>query len=171
MRKNAVKKNPTVSEIEEAAKQIESLEFLKCIHFADTLIRYIEIVMKKDVVSRLQGQALRYMIISENNLTPTKLARMMYRSKHSMTKIIDNLEKQGLVVRDHTGKDRRVTYIKITPEGLNYVLQTYSKGELWGPEVLTCLKKDEQKQFLNMTERMRSRIVDIMNEIEITNGA
>jgi DNA-binding MarR family transcriptional regulator len=170
MRKNTTKRSPTESEIKSAAKQIESLEFLKCNHFADTLIRYVEIVMKRDVVSRLQGQALRHMIISENSLTPTKLSRLMYRSKHSMTKIIDNLEKQGLVVRDHTGKDRRVTYIKITSDGLNYVLETYSRGELLGPKILSCLTPDEQKQFLNMTERMRNRIVEIMNEIEIANG-
>lgn len=170
MRKNTSKKSPTLHEIKEAAKRIESLEFLRCNYFADTLIRYVEIVMKRDVVSRLQGQALRYMIISENSLTPTKLARMMYRSKHSMTKIIDNLEKQGLVVREHTGKDRRVTYIKITVDGLNYVLETYARGELLGPNILSCLKPDEKKQFLEMTERMRSRIVKVMGEIEISNG-
>ena len=111
MKKNIEKKQLTAEELEKTAKQIESLEFLNCIHFADTLIRYVEIVMKKDVVSRLQGQALRYLILSGNSMTPTRLARMMYRSKHSMTKIIDNLEKQELVTREHTGKDIGCSFV------------------------------------------------------------
>jgi DNA-binding MarR family transcriptional regulator len=122
--------------------------------------------MKKNVVSRLQGQALRYLILSGNNMTPTKLARLMYRSKHSMTKIIDNLEKQGLVVRDHTGKDRRVTNIKITAAGLDYVIQTYSSGESWGGKLLECFPPAEQKKFIDMTKTMREHIVDVMRDIK-----
>jgi DNA-binding MarR family transcriptional regulator len=166
MKKTSDKKQPHRDEIARVAKQIESFEFLNCMYFADTLIRYIEIVMKKDVVSRLQGQALRYLIISGNNMTPTRLAKLMYRSKHSMTKIIDNLEKQGLVVRDHTGKDRRVTNIKITSSGLDYVVKTYTSGEAWGQKLLSCLSPQEQKKFISMTKVMRENIVDIMRDFK-----
>ena len=166
MKKAVDNKQPNPDDITRVAKQIESFEFLNCMYFADTLIRYIEIVMKKDVVSRLQGQALRYLIISGNNMTPTKLARLMYRSKHSMTKIIDNLEKQGLVARDHTGKDRRVTNIKITSAGLNYVIQTYTSGESWGGKLLECFPPAEQKKFISMTKTMREHIVDVMCDLK-----
>lgn len=166
MKKAVDKKQPNREDIARVAKQIESYEFLNCMYFADTLIRYIEIVMKKNVVSRLQGQALRYLILSGNTMTPTKLARLMYRSKHSMTKIIDNLEKQGLVVRDHTGKDRRVTNIKITSTGLDYVVQTYSSGEAWGERLLDCFPPAEQKQFISMTKVMRENIVDVMRNLK-----
>jgi len=165
MRKKGEKTQPDRAEVADVAKQIETLEFLNCMYFADTLIRYIEIVMKKDVVSRLQGQALRYLILSGNNMTPTRLAKLMYRSKHSMTKIIDNLEKQGLVIRDHTGKDRRVTYIRITSAGLDYVMQTYTKGEEWGFKLLSILSPAEQKQFISVTKRMREKIVEIMRDL------
>ena len=166
MKKAVDNKQPNPDDITRVAKQIESFEFLNCMYFADTLIRYIEIVMKKDVVSRLQGQALRYLIISGNNMTPTKLARLMYRSKHSMTKIIDNLEKQGLVARDHTGKDRRVTNIKITAAGLDYVVQTYSSGEAWGEKLLDCFPPPEQKKFIDMTKVMRENIVNVMHDLK-----
>lgn len=166
MKKSIDKKQPQHSEITRIAKQIESFEFLNCMYFADTLIRYIEIVMKKDVVSRLQGQALRYLILSGNNMTPTRLAKLMYRSKHSMTKIIDNLEKQGLVIRDHTGKDRRVTNIKITSSGLDYVVKTYTSGEAWGQKLLSCFSPQEQKHFIDMTKTMRQNIVSIMRDLK-----
>lgn len=166
MKKATNKKQPHPDDIARVAKQIKSFEFLNCMYFADTLIRYIEIVMKKNVVSRLQGQALRYLILSGNSMTPTKLARLMYRSKHSMTKIIDNLEKQGLVVRDHTGKDRRVTNIKITSAGLDYVVQTYTSGEEWGGKLLDCFPPAEQKKFIAMTKTMRENIVSVISELK-----
>lgn len=166
MKKAIDKKQPHLHDIARVAKQIESFEFLNCMYFADTLIRYIEIVMKKNVVSRLQGQALRYLILSGNTMTPTKLARLMYRSKHSMTKIIDNLEKQGLVVRDHTGKDRRVTNIRITSAGLDYVVQTYTSGEAWGEKLLECFPPPEQKKFIDMTKIMRENIVNVMRDLK-----
>ena len=166
MKKAADKKLPNSDDVARVAKQIESFEFLNCMYFADTLIRYIEIVMKKNVISRLQGQALRYLVLSGNTMTPTKLARLMYRSKHSMTKIIDNLEKQGLVVRDHTGKDRRVTNIKITSSGLDYVVQTYSSGEEWGHKLLDCFPSPEQKKFISMTKTMRENIVSVIRDLK-----
>jgi DNA-binding MarR family transcriptional regulator len=38
-----------------------------------------------------------------------------------ITRLIDRLEKQGLVVRDRTNKDRRMSITKLTDKGLKFV--------------------------------------------------
>jgi DNA-binding MarR family transcriptional regulator len=165
MRKVTSRKQPRQDEIEKVANQIATTDFWLCVSFADTINRYIEITMEKDNLSRLQAVAMWSLILKGGKSTPTLLARMMFRSKHSMTKIIDNLEKEGLVVRDYTNKDRRVTYIKITSDGLEYVKQNFSKGNERAQKVMACLDITERKSLVNLTEKMRKKIATIINNL------
>ncbi len=166
MRKLINNKQPGLEDLKEVADQINKTEFWSCVSFSDTLSRYVEITMKIDNVSRLHGIAMYCLVLMGGSTTPTLLARKMFRSKHSMTKIIDSLEKEGLVMRDYTNKDRRVTYIKITADGLDYVRQNITnKGNKRAQEAISCLDKPEQKLLVGLMEKMRKNMTSIMNEL------
>lgn len=166
MRKLVNSKQPEASALEEVAEQILKTEFWACVSFSDTTSRYVEITMKIDNVSRLHGIAMYCLILMGGSSTPTQLARKMFRSKHSMTKIIDSLEKEGLVMRDYTNKDRRVTYIKVTADGLEYVRQNIAnKGNKRAHEAISCLDKADQKVLVGLMEKMRENMTDIMNNL------
>lgn len=68
----------------------------------------------------------------------------MLRSKHSITKIIDSLEKEGLVIRDFTNKDRRITFIKLTAAGLEHLKQRFVKGNECADKLMDILNAGEQ---------------------------
>jgi DNA-binding MarR family transcriptional regulator len=166
MRKLTSTKQPDTNEIKEVGVQISKAEFWSCISFSDTTSRYVETTMKIDNVSRLHGIAMYCLVIMGGSSTPTQLAKMMFRSKHSMTKIIDSLEAEGLVTRDYTDKDRRVTYIKLTNDGLEYVKQNISeKANKRAQEAIACLDKSEQKILVTLMEKMRKNMTLIMNEL------
>jgi DNA-binding MarR family transcriptional regulator len=170
MVKKAPKKQakiPTEEEIGEALLQVKETDFWLCVQFADTLLRYIEITMKQDsVVSRLQGSALYFLLLQGGVSTPTRLASNMFRSKHSVTKIIDSLEKEGLVVRDFTNQDRRVTSIKLTEAGLERVKQRFSRGNERARKVMDSLDTGEQKKLVVLMEKMRQRMTEILDALE-----
>jgi DNA-binding MarR family transcriptional regulator len=166
MKKENQTKSAGMAEVKEVARQIQPAEFWLCVQFADVLIRYLEITMKEDnVVSRLQGTAMYFLVLNGGRMTPTQMAKRILRSKHSVTKIIDSLEKEELIVRDYTDKDRRVTYIKITPAGLEYVKQRFNKGNVRAQNVLDCLDAGEQKLLIALTEKMRRKMISTINEI------
>jgi DNA-binding MarR family transcriptional regulator len=166
MRKLTTTKQPGIDDLKEVADQILKTEFWACVSFSDTTSRYVEITMKIDNVSRLHGIAMYCMVLMGGSTTPTQLAKYMFRSKHSMTKIIDSLEKEGLVMRDYTNKDRRVTYIKLTMEGLEYVRQNIAnKGNKRAQEAISCLDKSEQKTLVSLLEKLRGNMTRIMNEL------
>ena len=165
MRKAANRKPAPPDEIEKVANQIAATDFWSCVCFADTTNRYIEITMENDNLSRLQAVAMWSLILRGGVSTPTQLARMMFRSKHSMTKIIDSLEREGLVVRDYTNKDRRVTHIKITSDGLEYVWQNFTKGNERAQKVMECLDTAERKLLVDLTERMRQKMAVIIDSL------
>lgn len=166
MRKLTSTKQLAPEDLKEVGDQIRRTEFWSCVSFSDTTSRYVEITMKIDNVSRLHGIAMYCLVLMGGSTTPTQLAKTMFRSKHSMTKIIDNLEKEGLVIRDYTNRDRRVTHIKLTVEGLNYVRQNIAgKGNKRAQEAISCLEKSEQKLLIELMEKMRGNMTRIMNEL------
>ena len=160
------RKQPLPGDIKGALNQIKETDFWLCVQFADTLIRYLEITMKKDsVISRLQGSALYFLLLNGGESTPTQLANTMLRSKHSVTKIIDSLEKEGLIIRDFTNKDRRVTSVKLTAPGLEHLKQRFSKGNERANKVMNILDTKEQKLLVDLTERMRQKMTATLESL------
>jgi DNA-binding MarR family transcriptional regulator len=159
-------KQPLPGDIKDILNQIKQTNFWLCVQFADTLIRYLEITMKEDrVISRLQGSALYFLLLNGGESTPTQLANTMLRSKHSVTKIIDSLEKEGLIVRDFTNKDRRVTSVKLTSSGLEHMRQRFSKGNDRANKVMGVLDRKEQKLLIDLTKRMRQKMTALLDNL------
>ena len=87
-------------------------------------------------------------------LHPTELARLMWMSKHSMTKIIDSLEKDGLVVRHRIDEDRRAVLIKITSFGLDFIQDTLNRHDVLWTNVIESLDEKEHKQLIELLQKM-----------------
>jgi DNA-binding MarR family transcriptional regulator len=156
-------KAPLPRDVRDALDKIKATDFWLCVQFADTLIRYLEITMKEDrVISRLQGSALYFLLLNGGESTPTRLAKDMLRSKHSVTKIIDSLEKEGLSARGSSDKDRRVTSVKLTAKGLEHVKQRFSRGNERAVQVMDALDLKEQKRLVVLTERLRKRMIELL---------
>jgi DNA-binding MarR family transcriptional regulator len=164
-RKNAKISKVVSGELEKVAQQVGEVNFWRCVTFADTLKRYCEITMKKDDISPLHAIAMFYLVRTGGSSTPTQLAEQMFRSKHSVTKIIDNLEKEGFIVRDFSSKDRRVTNIRITPAGLKYVKNNQNKGNERARHVMDCLTAAEDKTLTGLADKMNKRMTDILEKI------
>lgn len=63
--------------------------------------------------------SILYQLWKEEGLTQQELANFTYRDKPSITRLINNLEKMGLVIRVNDRKDRRSNLIYLTKEGRN----------------------------------------------------
>jgi len=162
---NSVLNNPASDEIKEVAEQIRTVNFWLCVKFADTIKRYCEITMKKDDISPLHAIAMFHLICAGGSSTPTHLAEVMFRSKHSVTKIVDNLEKEGFIVRDFSSKDRRVTHIKVTSAGLEYTRKSQNKGNQRARQVMDCLDIATQKTLVEQTEKLCYKMTDILEKL------
>ena len=157
--------NPVSHDFQEVAAQIKEVNFWSCVTFSDTINRYCEITMKKDDISPLHAIAMYHLVCAGGTSTPTQLADKMFRSKHSVTKIVDNLEKEGFIVRDFSSKDRRVTRIKVTPAGLQYVKKNQNKADMRAKQVIDCLSPAEQETLVALTGRMCDRMTDILEKL------
>ena len=60
--------------------------------------------------------------------TPFELSRAMSYDSGSMTRMLDRLEKKGLIARSRSDKDRRVVKLGLTPQGGHAASQLPSIG-------------------------------------------
>ncbi len=117
---NKSRTNPTSSEIKALGKTISKTHLLRLAGLSDIIDRFIDIQLK-DRVNWLKTFTLIILTIHDGSSTPSELGRIMLRPKENMTKIIDDLAKEGLVKRSRRSKDRRTVQIKLTSQGFNYM--------------------------------------------------
>lgn len=122
--------------------------------FARAVDKYVSIISKKNMSNRTGIAVLTQLIVRGGTLQPTELARLMWLSKHSMTKIIDKFEEDGLVSRFRIDDDRRAVLIKVTSFGLTTLMQTLEDHDLLWRDVIDSLNEDEQQELLKLLRKM-----------------
>lgn len=142
-------KLPTRSEIDKVAKDIRQGEFLRLIILSDLVGRYVQIKLKDDV-NWLQTIVLIYITSRGGVAVPSHLARLTLRSNYSMTRLIDEMVKTGLVVRTRGEKDRRTMLVKVTKEGLAMITKTIGYVMLAQDSVLSCFTDANLEVFINL---------------------
>jgi DNA-binding MarR family transcriptional regulator len=146
-------------EIEKVSSQIRRMQFPRLFVFADVVSRYSETVLKNKV-SWLRTNALLFIITRGGSLTPTQLARILLRSNYSVTKLIDGLEKDGLVQRQPNGNDRRSINIKVTSEGLIYVMSNLKQTSVAENDLKKWLPNDELENLAATIRFLRDKFIE-----------
>lgn len=72
-----------------------------------------------------------------------KLTERMQRDKSQMTRMVRQLEQKGLVTRQPSSEDARVTLLALTPSGAEVVLQIQQAVAETLEEVLSPLNQDD----------------------------
>ena len=154
---------PSPKEIEKVNSQIRSMQYPRIVVFADVVNRYTQIILKNKV-SWLRTNALIFLITRGGSLTPSQLARIMLRSNYSITKLIDGLEKDGLVRRCRDNRDRRSINLEVTSESLNYVISSLSNIAEAERELKSWLNKDELENLAPIIRKLRDKLIEKVSE-------
>lgn len=153
---------PSQAEIDNVNNQIRRTQFTRLVAFADIVNRYTEIVLKKkeNQISWLRSSALLFIVTRGGSLTPSQLASIMLRSNYSITKLIDGSEKDGLVKRLRNSEDGRSFHVKVTSEGLNYVIASLKNSETLENELKSYLDEDELNNLAAIIRKLRDKFIE-----------
>ena len=154
---------PTPEQIEKVNKKIRRTQFTRLIAFADVVNRYTEIILK-DKHSWLRTAALIFTITRGGSLTPSQLARIMLRSNYSVTKLVDGLEKDGLVTRSHNGQDRSSIDVQVTSKGLEYIASSLENTRVAEEELKSCLDQQEMENLANTIRKLRDKLTEKVSD-------
>jgi DNA-binding MarR family transcriptional regulator len=96
----------------------EEAAFLELARTCDRLSRRLASVLKGADLSATQYNVLRILRGAPEGLACGEIAGRMITRDPDVTRLLDRLEKRGLIARCRESKDRRMVLTRITPEGL-----------------------------------------------------
>src|SRR5208282_4398861 len=96
----------------------EEAAFLELLRTTDTLSRGLIPVLKSEDVSPNQYNVLRILRGAPEGLACGEIASRMITRDPDVTRLLDRVEKRGLISRCRETRDRRTVMARITPEGL-----------------------------------------------------
>jgi DNA-binding MarR family transcriptional regulator len=96
----------------------EEAAFVDLLRTCDLLSRGLAQILKAEDISATQYNVLRILRGSPGGLPCGEIARRMITRDPDVTRLLDRMEKRGLISRFRDTKDRRTVIGKITAEGL-----------------------------------------------------
>src|ERR1700729_2232392 len=96
----------------------EEAAFLDLLRTTDMLSRGLIAVLKAEDISSTQYNVLRILRGSPAGLPCGEIGSRMITRDPDVTRLLDRLEKRGLISRRRVTKDRRTVIARITPAGL-----------------------------------------------------
>jgi DNA-binding MarR family transcriptional regulator len=96
----------------------EEIAFLELLRTCDLLSRRLALVLKEADLSSNQYNVLRILRGAPEGLTCGEIAGRMITRDPDVTRLLDRLEKRGLIARCRESMDRRMVLTRITGEGL-----------------------------------------------------
>ena len=125
----------------------------------EVLRRYLEMGLMREGATTIRFHVMSALFRNGGEMTPSELAKWVFREKNSITAVIDTLERQGVVRREPSKHDGRSVNVVITEKGwreanrLNPIAQELSR------EVLSCLDKGQIDALIGIMRAMRNSLL------------
>jgi DNA-binding MarR family transcriptional regulator len=109
----------------------------------------------------IEQWTILYHLWKEDCLSQQELCNRTYRDKPSITRLIDNLEKQKLLKRASHKKDRRINLVCLTDAGRALQDTTLAIANQTMDEALTDVKKED----IETVKKVLQKVYDNLNGI------
>ncbi len=94
--------------------------------------------------------------------TQSELAEMLEVEKATAGRMIDRMEKRGWVERRADTADRRVNRLYLTPEARLIEVRLAAIADSTVDDALSLLSADERNEFLSLTQRIKTRLQQML---------
>jgi DNA-binding MarR family transcriptional regulator len=134
----------------------EQEAYLALLRTADALETSIEAKLNEFGLTGTQYNALRILRGAEPDGLPcSEIGERMITHDPDVTRLLNRLEKRGLVKRARAKLDRRVIYGKITAAGLKLLHEMDKPIEQHGREILKHVGQESLRQLIGLLELVR----------------
>jgi len=134
----------------------EQEAYLSLLRTADALQSQVEAKLKEFGLTGTQYNALRILRgAGPKGLPCSEIGERMITRDPDITRLLNRLEKRGLVRRARAKADRRVIYGKITAAGLKLLSLMDEPVETHGREMLKHVGQEKLAQLIKLLELVR----------------
>jgi DNA-binding MarR family transcriptional regulator len=134
----------------------EQEAYLSLLRTSDALQSRVEAKLKEFGLTGTQYNALRILRgAGADGIPCSEIGERMITRDPDVTRLLDRLQKRGLVERSRGKQDRRVIYGKITGAGLKLLREMDAPLEKHGREILRHVSQANLKMLIDLLEQIR----------------
>jgi DNA-binding MarR family transcriptional regulator len=132
---------------------------------ATTLVqRAREVELSRVNISLIQAMVLYALKISPEPLTPSRLAKMLCREPHSMSALIDRMEKQGLIQKKHDLSPKNLVRVVVTAKGEQAFQRQRSANAV--TNITSSLTRQERETLGSCADKLRLRAKELLRQMQ-----
>ena len=135
----------------------EEAAFLDLLRTADMLTRGAFEVLKAEDLSSTQYNVLRILRGAVEGLPCGEIAGRLITRDPDVTRLLDRMEKRGLISRARDSRDRRMVLARITAEGLKLVNRLDEPVQQMHRKLLGHLGKEKLRALRELLAAARAR--------------
>lgn len=137
-------------------RSLEDEVYLNALRTADALLRGTEELLKPLGLTPSQYNVLRILRgAGPEGLACREIAARMLTRDPDMTRLLDRLEKRGLVTRARSRRDRRVVQTRVTPAAMKLLKELDEPVEELHQRQLRHMGPGDLRQLARLLERAR----------------
>src|SRR6267154_6042417 len=137
----------------------EEAAFLDLLRTCDLLSRGPAQFLKSEDLSPTQYNVLRILRGAPAGLACGEIANRMITRDPDITRLLDRLEKRGLISRNRETKDRRTVMARITPDGLKLLTRLDEPVQSAHRKQLGHLGRERLRSLTDLLRVSRSQVV------------
>jgi DNA-binding MarR family transcriptional regulator len=146
--------HPRPPETFRSREQQATLGLLKT---SDALKRSFAQVIEPFGITPQQYNVMRILRGAEPDGLPTlTIGERMIEQTPGVTRLVDRLERKGLVARSPCPMDRRRVFCRITPAGLGVLTELDEPVNGWNSQAISMLVPSELDALITLLDRIRS---------------
>lgn len=126
---------------------------------ADILDRHLELELSNYPVSRTEYILMIALKMQGGFMRPTDLSNHIFRAKHTISGLINSLEKKKFIKRELDKNDRRSFKISLTASGGELVDQIWRVRRSIAYKAMSCLDKTEITRMNENLNTLRERLL------------
>ena len=129
--------------------------YVLLLNTSDIVARHAEIELSKLGITSTQYIVLVTLKFCPQPPTLTELAERIFRTKNSLTTVIDNMEHNGLVKRVRDSADRRAIQVMATEKGKELFETVLAPSRELVYQIMSCYKEDDVSRLSELLHRVR----------------
>lgn len=117
-------------------------------------------------ISTIQAGVLYVLAVADRPPTPSQLARVLYREPHSMSALVNRMEKQGLIEKSEDPQQSNLVRVSLSKKGQETFEAQWNKKLT--NNITACLSEEELSALENSLQKMHDRAIDIIRGLQPT---
>jgi DNA-binding MarR family transcriptional regulator len=128
------------------------------------LERAREMELSRVGITLPQAAVLYFLGTARETLTPTKLARLTYKEPHTISGLLNRMEKQGLIKKTKDLKRKNLVRVSLAKKGEELSKRLLSERVVIN--ITSCLSKKELDTLNEMTDKLFERTIELLREMQ-----